>query len=86
MENRDGSSVANSMCDLLAYHDTLGAPPLGGEDIDNSTTPDNTTDNLMALLKLNVNDTCAWVSGTQSPNTTLCDLCAMIHETGAYPF
>ncbi|CAI8000232.1 hypothetical protein GBAR_LOCUS2873, partial [Geodia barretti] len=27
MDNRDQSSVANSMCDLLAYHDTLATPP-----------------------------------------------------------
>ena len=59
MDNRDQSSVANSMCDLLAYHDTLATPPPqgGGE---NSTT-DNMTENLLALLKLNVKDTCAWV-------------------------
>ena len=68
MDNRDQSSVANSMCDLLAYHDTLATPtPQGGGE--NSTT-ENTTENLLTLLKQNVKDTCAWVRSRAALSVT----------------
>lgn len=65
-----GTSVADTMCDLLAYHDLLEAQ-IPEEMNETSSTTENTADspitdvtleNLLALIKLNVNDTCAWVS------------------------
>ena len=58
----EDSAVADGMCDLLAYHDIMDTPPAPLNTTNTTSSPDNTTQSLLALLRLNLEDTCTWVS------------------------
>ena len=74
------------MCDLLAYHDLLSTPPAPEMEETGTTTTsdDNSTEDLLALVRLNVEDTCAWVSSWQLSSTG-CEICATTHEKWCAP-